>query len=86
MCDGVVHIAAGKLSKAADRLKVDKLRLQRVIDRSPRLQRLHKELYEVYVHDSAEARIRCDICGGSSGSVCGGDEGFEQQGGGGASV
>ena len=56
-CATALYICGGKLSKAADRLKVDKLRLQRVIDRSPRLQRLHKELYEVYVHDSAEVVI-----------------------------
>jgi hypothetical protein len=43
-CATALYLNAGDTDEAATRLKVHPLRLQRVIDRSPRLQRLHREL------------------------------------------
>ena len=39
-----LYLNGGDTDAAAERLKVHPLRLQRVIDHSPRLQRLHREL------------------------------------------
>jgi hypothetical protein len=43
-CATALYLAQGDTDAAAGRLKVHPLRLQRTIDRSPRLQRLHGEL------------------------------------------
>ena len=52
-----LYLDGGRLSRAAERLRVDKLRLQRAINRSPRLVRLHEELLGVYANDAAEVVI-----------------------------
>ena len=39
-----LYLAAGSVDEAAEKLKIDPLRMIRVINRSPRLTRLHAEL------------------------------------------
>ena len=43
-CATALYLSRGVVSAAAERLKVESLKLQRVINRSPRLIRLHAEL------------------------------------------
>ena len=43
-CATALYLSRGVVSAAAERLKVESLKLQRVINRSPRLVRLHAEL------------------------------------------
>ena len=43
-CATALYLSRGVVSAAAERLKVESLKLQRVINRSPRLVRLHQEL------------------------------------------
>lgn len=43
-CATALYLSKGVVSVAAERLKVESLKLQRVINRSPRLVRLHAEL------------------------------------------
>lgn len=52
-----LYISDGEVKTAATRLKVPPLKLQRLIDRSPRLTRLHKQLVAL-LNDDAYREIR----------------------------
>jgi len=51
-----LYLAEGVVSVAAERLRVDSLRLQRAINRSPRLVRLHGELIAL-LNDKVHAEV-----------------------------
>ena len=52
-----LYLHGGVVEDAASRLKIPELKLQRIIDRSPRLTRLHKELVAL-LNDKVLKQVR----------------------------
>ena len=57
-CATALYLSRGVVSAAAERLKVEPLKLQRVINRSPRLVRLHAELVALLNDDVHKEVVR----------------------------